>query len=353
MSADDGGYNSGYSGLPPLGSNGPNDHSREGTTGTPSPGGSGSAAAGNPWSVPPSRSNPPSTPSASTPGASTPSRSGPANPGNPASASQPSDERASRKPVLRYVPNQQGSVSSSPNASGTASEPDERTHELPPSYVARGVATGQGPLRPARSARSARSQGPLVIVLSAVIVLGVIGALLAAPLRNFLATSNVPVIGGCGAGSPCQAATAYLADYGSGNYEAMYGYVSSASRTKFSSPDILGSNYKDAHDYIVNRTSAILSEAQITTIQTTPGDTTMKSDTSASVAVHVVMSSARLDPINQDLAIPLVKEGGKWMVSWTPGLIFKQLDDPSDPTYTHLVRLNETVGGRGTIFDRD
>ncbi len=201
------------------------------------------------------------------------------------------------------------------------------------------------------SARSARNQKPLVIALSVLIVLGVIGALLIAPLRNFLATSSVPVIGGCGSGSACQAATAYLADYGSGNYEAMYGYVSAASRAKFSSQDILGSNYQNSHDYIVNRTKAILSQAQITTIQTTVGQTTTSSDTSATVAVHVVMSSTRLDPIIQDIAIPMVKESGKWMVNWTPGLIFKQLDDPSDPTYTRLVVLNETVGSRGAIYD--
>jgi penicillin-binding protein 2 len=189
-------------------------------------------------------------------------------------------------------------------------------------------------------------------VLSILIVVGVLAALVSIPLRNLLSTSNVPLIGGCASGSSCQAATAFLADYGSGDYESMYNRVSSASRAQFNNASIRG-GYKDAHDYIVNRTKAILVEAQVTSIQTTVGDTKSQSDTRSTVNAQVTLASTSVGPITQSLAIPLTKENGQWMVDWTPGLIFAQLDDSNDPNYQRLVHLVATTGARGTIIDRN
>jgi penicillin-binding protein 2 len=289
-----------------------------------------------------------------------------------------------RKPVLRYVPGVPGmpSASGGPITSGAPAAPgaqgprgampsprpsypggpssypggpsslgglDDRTQELPSGYFVRDMV---GPRRQIRPPRAQRSQGWLVLVLSVLIVVGVIAALLVTPLRDLLRTSNVPLIGGCGDGSPCQVATAYLADYGSSDYESMYNLTSSASHTRFGAADTRG-GYKDGHDYIVNRTKAIVGEAQITSIQTTVGGATSQSDTQATVTTHVVMTSARVGQIIEDLKISLVKENGKWLVDWTPGLIFTQLDDPSDPQYHRLVHLFATSASRGAILDRD
>lgn len=336
------GASGGWDGLPPLDRDtGQANRQDDGGTGAaPSSSTPSGGPVANPWSIP-------SNPGSEAPLSGTPSSSQPSRPDGP-NISSPPKQSVSRKPVLRYVPGQ-------PGASSDPAHVDDRTEQLPPGYVAQapGGAGGRRTPRPARSARAQRSQGPLVLALSILIIIGVLAALLISPLHGLLQTSSVPVIGGCGDGSPCQAATAYLADYASGNYESMYGHVSTASRTKFGSKDILGSNYKDAHDYIVNRTSAILGEAQITTIETTLGETKNQSDTQATVAAHITMTSARVGAIVQDLTVPLAKESGKWMVNWTPGLIFKQLDDPTDPTYRRLVQLRETTGNRGSIFDRD
>nr|MBF6589698.1 hypothetical protein [Ktedonobacterales bacterium] len=67
-----------------------------------------------------------------------------------------------------------------------------------------------------------------------------------------------------------------------------------------------------------------------------------------------VYSSARVGIFAQDVTIPLVSEQGQWRVTWTPGLIFTQLDDPGfDPSYQRKVRLAESQGNRGTIYDKD
>jgi penicillin-binding protein 2 len=200
----------------------------------------------------------------------------------------------------------------------------------------------------------------VVLVLSVLIVVGVIAALLATPLRDLLNNPSGPRVVTCIDGSPCQAATNFLAAFGGGDYEAMYNLTSSASHTRFNSPDILkvspSFQYKDAHDYIVTRTKTILSAdfADVTSIQTSIGQTKAQSDSQAQVSAHVVMTSGRVGSFAQDITIPLVIEQGKWLVDWTPGLIFKQLDDPADPNYRRKITFTpDASAARGTIFDRD
>src|SRR4029079_2785998 len=129
--------------------------------------------------------------------------------------------------------------------------------------------------------------------------------------------------------------------------------TSAASHQRFSSSQILGNNFKDAHDYIVNRTTSILDESQVTTIRLTTGDIKQPNDTSAPLPAHIILTSQRVGDITQDITIPLVNEKGKWLVNWTPGLIYSQLDDDSDPNYTRKVHLSGTIGKRGSILDRD
>jgi len=299
-----------------------------GTSGAPSaPGESGSTITSGAPAMPPARSTPGPQPATPSPRSSYPG-------GRSAPGGQPSS-----------------------GSSGSSGALDDRTQELPQGYFVRDMV---GPNRQIRPPRPQRTQGPIVLVLSVLIVVGVIGALLATPLRDLLRNSPVPILGGCTDGSPCQAATTFLADYGSGDYESMYNLTSSASRTRFNSPDILkvspSFQYKDAHDYIVTRTKTILSSdfADVTSIQTTVGETKAQTDSQAQVSAHVVMISGRVGSFAQDITIPLAKEHGKWLVDWTPGLILKQLDDPADPNYRRKVTFTpDTSAERGTIFDRD
>ncbi|MGO8948238.1 MAG: penicillin-binding transpeptidase domain-containing protein [Ktedonobacterales bacterium] len=152
--------------------------------------------------------------------------------------------------------------------------------------------------------------------------------------------------------TPCQVTIAYLVAYTGGKYNDLYALTSSASHERFSNPLILNHQYKNAEDYIINRTQDILNEAQIYSISDTIDTTIQTSDTTASVPARIVMQSARVGTIVQNISIPLVKENGKWLVDWSPGLIFSQLDDPAgDPYYTRRVELTVLSAPRGTIYD--
>jgi len=194
----------------------------------------------------------------------------------------------------------------------------------------------------------ARTYAPLVIALSALLLLAVLaGGVYAYQTHGgfFVRPTPRPT---CPA---CAVTENYLADYTGGKYEAMYKLVSQATIQKFSDKNILGSTWKDAHDYIVNRTAALVGEARITSMEATPGKVTLTNATTASVPVRVTMDSTWVGTIIQNITIPLVYEHGAWKVNWTPGLIFTALDDPADPYYQRRLRLLGAEGMRGTIYD--
>lgn len=254
------------------------------------------------------------------------------------SAAPPSATPNERPPTLRYVP------TNPPLA--TAPPKDEITQDLPP----------EGPLPDVFGARSVEFSPQarrLTIIATTIVVLVslVLGALYL-PWRDWFKNSPLPIVGGCAAGSACAAGNDYLDAYSSGDYEAMYNLTSAASRQRFSSTQILGANFKDAHDYIVNRTKSILAESQVTAIRITPGDV-KQANGAVTLPARVILSSGRVGDITQDIAIPLVSEKGKWLVQWSPGLIYPQMDDPADPNYTHKVHLFGAIGKRGSVLDRD
>jgi penicillin-binding protein 2 len=258
----------------------------------------------------------------------------------PAQPAAPQDATPTeRPPVLRYVP------TNPPLASAPSSE--EITQDAAP----------EGPLPDVFGARSVEMTPQarrLTIVATTIVVLVslVLGAIYL-PWRDWFKNSPLPIVGGCGAGSPCAAGNDYLDAYSSGDYEAMYNLTSAASHQRFSASQILGSSFKDAHDYIVNRTKSILDESQVTTIRVTTGDVKQKNDTSATLPAHIILTSQRVGDISQDINIPLVNEKGKWLVDWSPGLIYSQLSDSADPNYTRKVHLFSATGKRGSILDRD
>ncbi|MFI5274398.1 MAG: penicillin-binding transpeptidase domain-containing protein [Ktedonobacterales bacterium] len=228
--------------------------------------------------------------------------------------------------------------------------PEERTVRMPPEYqpqrlppLPRLPASGPG--------GSGRRRG--VIALSTVLIAAVVlGSLAYALHGRGAATGGTPTA--CASATACGVANAYLLAYTGFHFEQMYTYTSAASRQQFSDPRILRNDYKDAHDYIVNRTADILAEAEITGISATPGKVVSGGAATATVPVHISLESTRVGSFTQDITVPLVLEAGQWRVNWTPGLIFPQLDSPAnDPLYTLHVHLFPQNAARGTIFDRD
>lgn len=228
---------------------------------------------------------------------------------------------------------------------------EDKTTELTPEMQAR---IANEPLPKAQPLPGERRSRRLVIV-SIVALVAVLGATLFVALRGqgsgVLGTG--PDFTGCGDNTPCQMANAYLANYIAGRYDQMYDLVSQQTIKRFDDQRILRGNYKDAHDYIANRTKDILARAQITSITASPGSPEKTGATTATVSARMEFQSARVGSFEQDINIPLVFENNHWRIVWTPGLIFTHLDDSSDPYYAHKVDLVAQDGQRGAIYDSD
>ena len=202
------------------------------------------------------------------------------------------------------------------------------------------------------SAKMAETQprGALVMVIALLLVaLVVSGAFLAfrSPGGANSTLSNCTT-----SNTPCQVTIAYLVAYTGGQYGGLYALTSSASHQRFSNPLILNHHYRNARDYIIKLTQSTLSEAEIYSISDTIDNAIQTSDTTARVPAHIVMRSARVGTIRQNISIPLVKENGDWRIDWSPGLIFSKLNDPAgDPYYRRRVVLTPLGGPRGTIYD--
>ncbi len=243
---------------------------------------------------------------------------------------------------------------------------DEGTVELSPEVMA-AIAAKPAPQRPAPVSRSApgrarRGAQGWAYALTAVLVV----ALVAGGAYALIQTSRRPGAptgpSGCGNGTPCQVANAYVAAFTGEKYQALYALTSQASRTRFSDPAILHAaakyqinavDYASAQDYITHRTQYIVEAADIYSMSATPGAVHTVSATQATVPVRLIMSSSRVGDIAEDITIPLRLENNAWRVDWSPGLIFPQLDSAADPNYTSVVRLITAGydGERGTIYD--
>ncbi|HEX5440649.1 MAG TPA: penicillin-binding transpeptidase domain-containing protein, partial [Ktedonobacterales bacterium] len=221
---------------------------------------------------------------------------------------------------------------------------EDLTRDLPPEMVN----------RPLPRIPTARRPG-FIVVVSIVALVAVLGATLFVALRGRGSgiLGSGPAFTGCGDSTPCQMANAYLADYIAGRYDQMSGLAAQQTTRRFSDQRILRGNYKDARDYMTTRTKDILARAQITAITASPGAPEKTSPTTATIPARIEFQSARVGSFEQDITIPLVYESNNWRVIWTPGLIFSQLDDASDPYYTRKVDLIAQDGQRGAIYDRD
>ena len=249
-------------------------------------------------------------------------------------------------PDLRRRANQQVPIQAPPGAlqSTIGDDSEDKTRDLPPELIG-------GPIP-----RIPASRRPQLIAIASVIALAVLlvtSLFLATRGRGSGVLGNGPAFEGCDDNTPCQVADSYLADYVAGKYDALYGLVSQQTIKQFDDPRILRGNYQNAHDYITTRTADILARAQITSITASPDTAQKSSATTATVPARIEFQSSRVGSFEQDISIPLVYENNQWRVLWTPGLIFTQLDDASDPYYSRKVDLIALDGARGTISDRD
>src|SRR5579872_6241992 len=264
---------------------------------------------------------------------------------------QPPDEVPPRG---RHEDSGEGGGPVAGNAAGADPEGDaphdspawDKTEVLPPDYRPAPDIKIPFDKKPASRRRTFFVAASLILVL-VVATVGLVSVLrpYKAPPPNTSAS--------CASGTPCEVADQYLAAYSGGDYEAMYRLTSTASQLRFADPAILQGNFKDAHDYIVNRTAELLTAGHIYSMAVTPGKVAQTNDTTATVAAEVDMTSSWLGTFTENISIPLVKEQGLWRVDWSPGLVFPQLNDPADPHYTRRVHLYGETAARGTIYDRD
>lgn len=243
---------------------------------------------------------------------------------------------------------------------------DEPTRDLPPEALGRlnQKAPPQRAITRRQGQRLRQRRAPLwAYALMTLLVVAIIGGLayaIAGP--TLLHNQGVNDINGCGNGSPCQVANAYLAAYTGGHYPAMYALTSSVSRARFDNPTLLHAasnlsvnsvDYSSAQDYMTRRTQGIINAAQVFGISATLGAVKRVNATRVSFPARIVMHSTSLGDVAVDITLPLRLEHNNWWVDWSPGLIFPQLDNPNDPNYMNLARLTTQSANRGTIYSGD
>lgn len=265
------------------------------------------------------------------------------------------DQRRAPDDPEATLPNARIPAVPAPASVGASDDPLERTADLPPDFVPRDPP--KRPKPPGERSRRGWLIGVSVLLLVAVAAGAVFAATRGGPDGP---SGGGPRFDGCGDGTPCQAATLYLAAYTGARYDDMYALVSDAAIQRFSDPNVLRPYaqsdfaYKDAREYIISRTGSLLQRARVYALSATPGAAIKTSALTADVPAQIEMQSSRLGVIEQDVTLRLRYERDRWRVDWTPGLVFSQLDDPGrDPYFHRKVDIQLLDGRRGTIYDRD
>ncbi|MFN3337268.1 MAG: NTF2-like N-terminal transpeptidase domain-containing protein, partial [Thermomicrobium sp.] len=192
---------------------------------------------------------------------------------------------------------------------------------------------------PFRSPRRRRNLGPLLAGFVAFLV--VTGGLVAVALQYGAATrgtnGTVTAVSATGSTSPQrgspqtakEAAEAFVRAWESGDYRSMYALLTHAAQQKID------------EDSFVARYEGIAREIGQRSIEITLGEPlpgTMR------FPIHVVRESARVGRLEEDNAIPVIREEDGYRIDWTPSLIVADLGDGR-------VRWIPTVPQRGRILD--
>ncbi|MHB9091722.1 MAG: penicillin-binding protein 2, partial [Chloroflexota bacterium] len=147
-----------------------------------------------------------------------------------------------------------------------------------------------------------------------------------------------------------QAVTKFFDAWDRRDYAAMYRFLSGQAKTA-----ITQEKFVNRYRAITTGVAAMKIGSQVSTTTLTPSQS---EPTQATVAYVTTIQTARVGQIEEQNNTTLAREGGQWLVNWTPDLIFKGLTtegrvlvDTDDPTRGSILdRKGRTLAGPGKVL---
>ena len=166
------------------------------------------------------------------------------------------------------------------------------------------------------------------------------------------ATPTAPPATATPAPTADQAAAAFFEAWRQGQYDQLYGLLSTSARAAISQ-DAFVRRYTAIHDGLdisqvsIQALAAVPSSSAPPPAPSPPGGSPVPlNGPAATVSFQVTQRLALFGDLVENHELPLVQEQGVWRVVWDPGLIFNGL------TPTSTVRLIPDTPARGRILDR-
>jgi penicillin-binding protein 2 len=125
-------------------------------------------------------------------------------------------------------------------------------------------------------------------------------------------------------------AEAYAAVWSAGDYDQMYNLLGADARARVT------------REAFVTRYENIAVEAGLITVQARIAG---GQEDDELFPMEVTFDSSRIGEFNDQILVPVIQEGNRYVVDWTPSLIFSQLSDG-------FVRWSSDIPQRGRILDR-
>lgn len=127
---------------------------------------------------------------------------------------------------------------------------------------------------------------------------------------------------------------AFLSSWPKADYAAMYGLLASRSQKAFTKDDF------------VKRYQSTMNEATVTSVKVQFGSVLVEG-TTATLQFKSQIQTVLFDSIEEENALALVVEGGRWGIVWSPGNILKDLAEKN------TIKLYPTKSTRGNIYDKN
>jgi penicillin-binding protein 2 len=131
--------------------------------------------------------------------------------------------------------------------------------------------------------------------------------------------------------SPADVVRAFAQRWVDGDYDGMYDLLSTNARTQASRTDF------------IDRYEGIAAEAGITEVAVSmSGD----AGSNPQIPIHVKLTSSYIGDIEQDNTVQVTQEDDRWLIEWTPSLIFTGLGED-------CIDYTEVGSSRGAILDKN
>ena len=130
--------------------------------------------------------------------------------------------------------------------------------------------------------------------------------------------------------APADVTKAFVQHWVDGDYDGMYDLLTTKARAQTSRRDF------------IDRYEGIAAEAGITNVAVTVNG----GGTNAQIPIHVTLSSSYVGEIEQDNTIQTQQEDNRWLIEWSPSLIFTGLGE-------NCVDYTELGSSRGDILDKN